>query len=355
MKIAAANVPGSRPAVEPLRFRRAPLLAAALAFSVGDWMARPALAWRPAVLLLVFSVVLGVLAIAIRRQYHLVLAPALALWVVTGFWSAEMQPAPASQAALVHYADGLSRTVRGHIIRIRELPPRPPPQDADTDLSEWDEADAPPVLSFDLAVDAIEELKPDTSRLVPVTGGVRVTVSGDQPALALRCGETIELPLRLRVPERYRDPGAWQYADYLAAQGIGASASFHASRTASIRILPAASPSIWGRNSADLRCRLFSAQTWAAAKLSSYTASHANRLLPAIFRLTPDDAGMLNAMLFATATASATRCGWGSSAPAPSISSSSPACTSRFWRAASFGSPAACGFPNYWPRPRPSR
>jgi competence protein ComEC len=298
MKIGAANLTGSRPAVEPLRFRRAPLLAAAVAFAIGEWMARPALAWRPAILLLAFSVVLACLALRMQTRYQLVLAPVLALWVVAGFWSAEMQPAPASQTALSRYSDGLSRTVQGHIVRIRELPPRPPPQDADTDISEWEEADAPPVLSFDLAVDAIEELTPDTSRLVPVTGGVRVTVSGDQPEIALRCGETVELPLRLRLPERYRDPGAWQYAGYLAAQGIGASASFHASGGASIRALPAAPEPIWIQSSASLRCRLFSAQTWAAAKLTSYTASRPNRLLPGILRLNPDDAGMLNAMLF---------------------------------------------------------
>ena len=36
--------------------------------------------------------------------------------------------------------------------------------------------------------------------------------------------------MRLRVPERYRDPGAWQYADYLLGQGLGTHASVRASK-----------------------------------------------------------------------------------------------------------------------------
>ena len=42
-------------------------------------------------------------------------------------------------------------------------------------------------------------------------------------------------PLRLRIPERYRDPGAWQYADYLLDQGIAATANASASKLESSR------------------------------------------------------------------------------------------------------------------------
>ena len=298
MKIAPANLPGPRPAVEPLRFRRAPLLAAAVAFSAGDLMAKPAFAWRPAVVLLGFSTLLAALAIFLRQRDRLVLLPTLALWTVTGFWSAELQPAPASQAELAHYADGLSRTVRGRVVRIRGLPPRPPPQDADNDASDWDDADAPPALSFDLAVEAIEKLTPDTSRLIPITGGVRVLISGNQAATLLHCGEIVELPLRLRIPERYRDPGAWQYADYLADQGIGAHASFSATGLDALKTYPLPKTSWESIDSAAIRCRLFAAQTWAATRLLSYASSPPNLRLPPLLRLSPEDAGMLNAMLF---------------------------------------------------------
>jgi competence protein ComEC len=209
------------------------------------------------------------------------------LWVVTGFWSSEIQLAPPSQRELSRYADGLSRIVRGHITRIRELPPRTSPQDPDSDVSEWEESEAPPVLSFDIAVEDIEELTPDLRQQVSIEGGVRITLTGS--AALLRCGDTIEAPLRLRTPERYRDPGAWQYADYLAAQGIGAHATLPVSR---LTIMPALSRKL------EIRCRLYAAQTWAADRLLTYTASRPNRLLPQLLRLTTDDAGMLNAMLF---------------------------------------------------------
>jgi len=283
------------------------LLFAALAFCAGEMLARPALAYRPAILLLIFAVLMTACALipernkgapslrshrmggSVGRGFVPFLA-VLALWVVAGFWSAEMQPAPASQAELCRYADGLSRTVRGRIVRIRELPPRAPTTDRDADTSEWDESEASPTLSVDLAVDAIEQLTPETSTLVPVNGGLRITLTGDAPAKPLRCGDTLEAPLRLRTPERYRDPGAWQYADYLAAQGIGAHANVSVS---SLRRMPAQSSF-----AAGLRCSLYAAQTWAADRLLAYSASRPNRALPPSLRLTSDDAGMLNAMLF---------------------------------------------------------
>lgn len=299
MEIVAPHWPGAGPAVEPLRFRRAPLMAAALAFCIGDLLAQPAAAWRPAITLLGFSLLLAALAFSspfmrnrrLGSDGNAPLLAVLALWVVAGFWSAEMQPAPPSQASLGHYADGLSRIVRGHIVRIRELPPRPPTQDSDTDTSEWEESDAPPVISFDLAVDAIEELTPDISRLVPMTGGVRITITGDTAVRPLHCGEILEAPLRLRKPERYRDPGAWQYADFLATQGIGALATLASARVPSPQKL--AQP-----GEADVRCQLYAAQSWAADRLLAHTASRPNHLLPPPLRLTADDAGSINAMLF---------------------------------------------------------
>lgn len=279
--------PGIAPPVERLSFRRAPLLAAALAFCVGDLLALRSFAWRPAVLLLGFSLLLVALTFYANQRLRLAVLPAVALWVVAGFWCAELEPAPPSQAALARYADGLSRTVVGHVTRIRELPPRTAARDQDTDASEWDEPEAPPVLSFDLAVDEIEELTPDISQLVPLTGGVRVTLTGNAAAPTLHCGDIIEAPMRLRVPERYRDPGAWQYADFLAAQGIGAHASVAASR---LRVP--------GTTAASLRCHPYVAQTRAASRTMAFVASRANHLLPSLLRLTENDAGMLNAMLF---------------------------------------------------------
>ena len=256
-----------------------------MAFCLGDLLAHPAVAYRPTVLLLASSILL--LTVTLFGKQKLTILSVLTLWLVTGFWSSELQPSSPSNRELSTYADGLSLTVRGHITRIRELPPRSAPQDSDTDINEWAESEAPPVLSFDLDLDTIEHLTPDTSEMLPTTGGVRITLTGSAPIL--HCGDTLEAPLRLRTPERYRDPGAWQYADYLAAQGIGADATIDASH---LLIIPA----LAGRSS--FKCRLYAAQTWAANGLLTFTAAHPNRVLPPLLRLTPDDAGMLNAMLF---------------------------------------------------------
>jgi competence protein ComEC len=293
-----SNWPGAGALVEPLRFRRVPLLAAALAFCAGDCLALNAANWRPAVEMLLSSLMLvWIAAVALRRAGRLAALPVLALWVVVGFWCAEMQPGPVSQRALARYADGLSRVVQGRVVRVRELPAqRERATDRDVDASEWEESDAAPVLSFDLAVDAVEEVTPDLSRMVPVSGGVRVTVAGDAPGVLPKCGDVVEVPMRLRTPERYRDPGAWQYADYLAAQGIGSHASVAASRLAGAGALRG--PGHGRLSFAGLRCGVYAAQSWAAGRVTTYSASRANRVLPGLLRLTSDDAGMLNAMLF---------------------------------------------------------
>ena len=58
-------------------------------------------------------------------------------------------------------------------------------------------------LTVDLALDEAEEVTPDVSGMVPVTGGVRVAIfppkGGAEVGLSdLRCGERLEMPLRLR-------------------------------------------------------------------------------------------------------------------------------------------------------------
>jgi competence protein ComEC len=197
------------------------LLAAALAFCVGDASSHSAAAWRPAIILLVCALTLAALALyAVRAQARIALLPALALWATVGFWSAEVQPAPSPQADLVHYADGLQRMVHAHIVRVRELPPQVRDEVAEDGVR--------PLFTIDLAVDEVEEVTPDISRMVSMNGGIRVTLTGDSASPTFRCGDAVETTLRLRTPERYRDPGAWQYADYLAAQGIGATATLPA-------------------------------------------------------------------------------------------------------------------------------
>jgi competence protein ComEC len=300
--------------VEPLSFRRAPLLAAALCFALGESLTQlPPATPRPAILLLLSAGALAALTLlALRRAFRLATLAVLALWIAAGLWSAQLQPTPSPQTALLAYADGLSRTVEGRVVRVRTLPPQQQrdnadSENADSDPDQWDEpagaeANSTPALSLDLALTAIEDVTPDAARMVPIAGGVRATVLArnaaqpqipDQPSL--HCGGLLEIPMRLRAPERYRDPGAWQYADYLLDQGIAATANVAATR---VRLLPSPTPTPLANLAARANCRIFAAQSWAAGRLLAYTRSTPNRRLPPLLRLTPDDAGMLNAMLF---------------------------------------------------------
>lgn len=274
--------------IERLRFGRAPLLAAAVWFALGEAMARNR---QPAVVLLLALVMLtGLALVGLRSSLRVTVLPLAAVWMVAGMWCAEVQPFPVSQTALQSYADGLSRQVRGRVVRVRELPPRQKAVDQDNDPAWWmeKEPEVAEAVSIDLQVDAVEEVTPDISQMVSVPGGVRVTVLADATASpGLKCGDVVEGPMRLKVPERYRDPGSWQYADYLLAQGLGVHATIKASK---LKLL--------GEGARSLPCRVYAAQSWAAERLSGYVRSGANRRMPLALRMSGDDAGMLNAMLF---------------------------------------------------------
>ncbi len=212
-------------------------------------------------------------------------------------------------------------------MRVRELPPQQEESNHDKETGWWaeketDEEAAAGALSVDIQVDSIEEVTPDISRMVPMTGGVRINVIADKltngglatstagpttdpantvPATAvlpaLRCGDIVEAPMRIKLAERYRDPGAWQYADYLLAQGIGAHASVRASKI-TLLAEPAERLVAGVDRAAEFQCRIYAAQSWASGRVLNYVRSRANRGLPKSLRLSPDDAGMLNAMLF---------------------------------------------------------
>jgi len=274
--------------------------------------------WHPTVILLITTAILILLSLAaFRWAQRVALVPLATLWIVIGCWCAQIQPVPQTQQALASYADGLSRQIRGRVVRARQLPPQHDDSDHDREAAWWpekeadEEAAAIGTTSIDIQVDSIEEVTPDISRMVPMTGGVRINLLPDKPAdhsvvattaasqilSRLRCGDVVEAPMRIRLPERYRDPGAWQYADYLLAQGIGAHASVRTSKLALLNE-PTTSHATPTDRSARLLCEIYASQSWASKRLLGYTQSKANQSLPMSLRLSPDDAGMLNAMSF---------------------------------------------------------
>ncbi len=277
----------SPPAVDPPRFRGAPMLAAALCFATGDLIAGR---WQPPGLLVTSCAVVLLLAvISLLRGRRIAIVPVLAFWVVVGCTCAQIELPISRQWQLTSYADGLSRTVRGRIVRVRQLAPEDSSQDRMNEEpwalgpGAWEPIAGEPHRSVDLNVEAVEDVTPDVSTMRPVSGGIRVTLMDAEPALG--CGDVIEMPLRLRLPDTYRDPGAWSYSDYLLGQGIGALASAHTQR---LRVLRHARGT-WS-------CRLAAAQSWASNRLQTLSAAGTSRL-PRWMQLNPDDTAMLSAML----------------------------------------------------------
>ncbi|HLI76704.1 MAG TPA: ComEC/Rec2 family competence protein, partial [Acidobacteriaceae bacterium] len=283
------------PPVEPLRARGVPMLLAAVAFAAGILCARQ---WHgPMALVLSLTALLG-LAYGSTRWAPRAGWPVLCgLWVLVGCWCAQVQ-APVDRQTAVHgYADGLSRTVRGRVVAVRSLREVKPLRGAPVQPVEpwlvepggWEGEGGPPIQSVDLALDSIEHVTPDVSAMNPVQGGLRLTVIGG--SVPLHCGEEVEVPVRLREPEVYRDAGAFSYADWLLGQGVGALGT---ARVEKVRVVRADDP--------GLRCRLGEMQHWAALRLEGLPGSGPIRRLPAPLRLTAEDAGMLAAMLFGDRT-----------------------------------------------------
>jgi competence protein ComEC len=275
----------SPPAVDPPQLRGAPMLAAAICFAAGDILARR---WQPPALLVAALVLLLVVSVwSLRFARRVSAVPVLALWIVVGCTCAQIQRPIDRQTQLAKYADGLSRTVRGRVVRVRELPRDESSPDQQTEQpwalgpGAWEPLGGQAQRSVDLDVEAVEDVTPDVSTMRPVAGGVRVTLMDADAALS--CGDVIELPVRLRLPDSYRDPGAWSYSDYLLSQGIGALATAHTQR---LHIVDHAR--------ATWQCRLAAAQAWASHRLQALSDPSAR---PSWMRLSSDDTAMLSAML----------------------------------------------------------
>lgn len=278
--------------IERLRLRRAPLAAAAVWFALGILAAHA----RPhQTIQIVASLAILMLLAALALHTRVATFAVASVWLSLGVAAYEWQPRASAQLQLLPFADNLSRMVRGHVLRVHVPPPPSGVSDADTTPA-WEAAEdtshqrGQPVL-VDLAVDQIEDVTPETSTMDAVEGGLRISIYETGPAFTLRCGDRVEVPLRLKPPDFYRTPGAFDVSTYLLGQGIAAHAN-----------AAAANLTLLGPSPPSLRCRLYAAQAWASTRLVHYAASAEDQRLPPFLRLTQTDAEMLNAMLFGDRT-----------------------------------------------------
>ena len=205
-----------------------------------------------------------------------------------------MRPPLEPSTAVLGYADGLRRQATGTVIDLNEVHPA---ASRGEDPLHWDEAQldaadetqaAASSASVDLHLNTIEEVTPELSTIVPIVGGARLNLRG-LDGTVLHCGDAVAFSTRMHPPPSYRDPGVWQYPEYLAADGISAVGT-----ATEMRVLHA--------GAAPMACTLAAARHWAAGRLQQFGVWQRHLHLPLPLRWTPTDAGLLNAMLFGERT-----------------------------------------------------
>ena len=264
---------------DPLRFCRAPLLLAALAFAAGilvagRWWISPG--W-----LGIAAALEGLLAaIALYWCPRIALLPLAATWLLLGGFAAELQPRPAPQIELRHLAQGTPVTVTGTILRtspVRRIVSFRP--FSDQQITEQ-------MQSIDLRVFSAAD-PGDTLQVV--RGGLRLSLyaPADVAMPQPRCSDLVTFTATIRPPERYRDPGVWDSPAWMLSQGIGIIGSAKAEKL------------IVSGHSREhsVACLLHSLQTSASDRLIQFADSSSAHDLPAFLTLTHDDAAMLSAMV----------------------------------------------------------
>src|SRR5258708_5088499 len=199
---------------------RQPMLWAALSYSSG--IVAGAYAWRPAS----WWVVSGAAFLAaglyfVSRRKWLGVALALGAFFLAGALHIQLRGAtPPLDTRLQPFADGGQVQMTAHVTREGKL-----------------RAGGPNEIRQSLDVET-EEIVIDDGTRISVHSGVRLGIYSDV-ARTMRLfyyGERIRLSVKLKRPRNFRNPGAFDYQSYLAANGIAAVAS---SKAEDVELLPA--------------------------------------------------------------------------------------------------------------------
>jgi competence protein ComEC len=274
---------------DPVRFTRAPLLFAALAFAAGILITSRC--WFMPAWLAVATLLEALLAAAATRwRPRIALWPLAATWLLLGGFAAEMQPRPAPQIELRQLAQNEPVTLTGTIERAspvrRILSFRP--------FSS--EQIAEQMQSVDLHVRTAAQ---PGDPLQPVEGGLRLSLytPADAVMRPLGCGDLVTVTATIKPPERYRNPGVWDSTAWLLRQGIGIIGSAKAEE---LHVDA-------HKGQRTIACLQHTVQTAASDRLLQFAdaqfvdAQSAEtllpRALPAWLTLSHDDAAMLSAMV----------------------------------------------------------
>lgn len=270
------------PAGVPL-FHAAWLFAAGIAATHWLWL-------RPGLVLCALFVLLLASLVAIISAPRTAWFSIGALWLLTGYWCAQVEPLPTPSQPLLALADGLLRNVDGTITDLG--PVRNADKEAGDSSADAESTNTRNRLTqrVDLQVSSVESISDSEDRQTPVQAGLRLTVqfsnANNQSSYPVfHCGDRLRAVVRLYPPESFRDPGVWSRKEYLLDQGITTTASVPVEH---IEILRSESRGF-------SLCRIHQLQHQASSRLLAL--SERMRAYPRVLQLTASDAAMLSAMI----------------------------------------------------------
>jgi competence protein ComEC len=194
------------------------MLWAALSYSAG--IIAGVYAWRPAS----WWIAAGIAFLAaglyfMRRRKWLGASLALGAFFLAGALHIQLRGAAALPDSSLNAFAGQQVEMTAHVIRegrFREASPNELRQSLDIET---------------------EEIVAENGTRIPVHSGVRLGIYAPSPIKMrlFRYGERIHLPVKLKLPRNFRNPGAFDYQGYLAANGISALGS---AKDEDVRLLP---------------------------------------------------------------------------------------------------------------------
>jgi len=227
---AGVNLRRMPPSTPPPKFQlkptRQPILWAALAYSIGTVAGTHA--WRPASWWLAAGTAFfaaGLYFVRDQKRKYLSAALALGAFFLAGALHIQLRGSYAlPDTSLQLFADGQPVDITAYAISEAKLKETTPNE-----------------LRQTLDVETEHILLPDGT-IIPAHAGIRLSIytqapsNPSPPAMRLfHYGERIRLPVKLKLPRNFRNPGAFDYQGYLASQNIAALGS---AKVEDVQLLP---------------------------------------------------------------------------------------------------------------------
>jgi competence protein ComEC len=213
----------------------------AMGIAAGSYMWRPPLWWLVATMVCLISAVC-----ILRRRGRTAYALSLGALLATGSLAIQVRTPAATGSGVLMFADGREITITAHVIR-------------EGNLREQGHGETQQKLDIET------EQVSNEDGTVAARSGVRVSFYGkdaagdsgvgDAPAPThqFRYGERLRFPAKLYPPRNFRNPGAFDYREYLTDAGIVALGSAKADQ---VELLPGFSGNRFERVRSRLRRRL---------------------------------------------------------------------------------------------------